>query len=375
MSKTLSQIGILSLSLAFVLLACAGCKGKSPAKVPEKSRPVKMLTIEKASNVVSYSFAAQLIAKERADLAFQVSGTLIEYPISKGMKVKKGDLIGKLDPENFENKYQAALSEYKKAEINFNMMKDGFKNKVASEIEFETAKSQYYVALAELNLAKRARNDTKLIAPFDGIIVDEYVENYQEIQAKTVIATLNDMSYFQVQFDVPAKLMSMGSKFNEAGKLKSYVTFPELGSTRKYLIDTSKNTAEATLIADKQTQSFRVFALLKKPDDIVVLPRMGATVTIEMPNPQIIPEGAILVPNSAIVNRLNNKPFVWIVDPKTMRVAKRAVTMGEPIHNNKIVVLSGLKPGEIIVASGSNALHPNALVSKLTQIGGEELRD
>ncbi|MCD2452269.1 biotin/lipoyl-binding protein [Methylicorpusculum oleiharenae] len=41
-------------------------------------------------------------ASDRVDLAFQVSGPLIELPVKEGQPVKKGDLLARIDPRDYE---------------------------------------------------------------------------------------------------------------------------------------------------------------------------------------------------------------------------------------------------------------------------------
>ncbi len=72
----------------------------------------------------------------------------------------------------------------------------------------------------------------------------------------------------------------------------------------------------------------------------------------------------VSVPSNAVAADVDGNPFVWVVDPETMRVAKRAVDPGE-LSGSMMPILSGLSGGEIIVVSGVSSLTDGMLVRDL----------
>jgi multidrug efflux pump subunit AcrA (membrane-fusion protein) len=70
-----------------------------------------------------------------------------------------------------------------------------------------------------------------------------------------------------------------------------------------------------------------------------------------------------VVPAAALV-RSERQPAVWIVDPKTSTVAMRTVEVKE-FDPGRVVVASGLNPGDIVVTAGVQALRPGQSVRLL----------
>ena len=80
----------LTLVLTIVL---AGCSRPEPPPPPEVARPAKIFTVKGPEAMMIRSFPGEVRASDVADMAFRVSGRIIEFPASRGMEVKQGDLL------------------------------------------------------------------------------------------------------------------------------------------------------------------------------------------------------------------------------------------------------------------------------------------
>ncbi len=85
--------------------------------------------------------------------------------------------------------------------------------------------------------------------------------------------------------------------------------------------------------------------------------RLGATVSGQA---RLTAEGGIELPATALT-MADNKPAVWVVDPKTQKVSLRAVTVRRG-GSSSIVVSDGLAGGERVVTAGVHALRPGQQV-------------
>ena len=77
------------------------------------------------------------------------------------------------------------------------MLSNSYKTQV------DVTRSAVNAANANLKSARDALNDTELRAPFDGIIADRRVENFQDIAAKQTIFSLQDLSTLEIVFNIP----------------------------------------------------------------------------------------------------------------------------------------------------------------------------
>lgn len=124
------------------------------------------------------------------NLSFRVSGRVEEMFFEEGDIVKKGDLVAKLNPDPFQDEVNAAQAEVQAIEaINFNAhksyqrAKELFEKGTGSETAYDDAsanllesKARINVAKAKLELVKTQLDDTQLIAPSDGIVINRVHE-------------------------------------------------------------------------------------------------------------------------------------------------------------------------------------------------------
>ena len=90
---------------------------------------------------------------------------------------------------------------------------------------------------------------------------------------------------------------------------------------------------------------------------------MTARVIVDVPDEtEAAARGTI--PANAVFSDDNGAPHVWVVDPSSMRVAKRAVEPGE-LSGASVSILSGLSDGDVVVVSGVNSLTDGMLVKEL----------
>ena len=80
-------------------------------KVSQEIRPVKVTEVT-LRREVKRDFSGVVDAVKYANLAFRVSGQIIELPVVVGQKVKTGDLIAKMDPREILLQDDAAKAQY-----------------------------------------------------------------------------------------------------------------------------------------------------------------------------------------------------------------------------------------------------------------------
>jgi multidrug efflux pump subunit AcrA (membrane-fusion protein) len=100
-----------------VLIALlVGCS--KPAPAPEPIRQLRAMEVGAVSNLRSGSLPGRARSSDEVDLAFDVSGTITERPVSIGSLVEEGDLIASLDPRDFQANVRAAEADARTSERN-----------------------------------------------------------------------------------------------------------------------------------------------------------------------------------------------------------------------------------------------------------------
>ncbi len=92
--------------LCFIISAC----GKDEQADQSFEKLVKTIVVADPKDYTSFSYPGIVAANQNVDLAFQVSGQLVKFPIVEGQLVDKDQLLGKLDSRDFQNTFNCKAS-------------------------------------------------------------------------------------------------------------------------------------------------------------------------------------------------------------------------------------------------------------------------
>jgi RND family efflux transporter MFP subunit len=365
-SSSLSSV-LLCILLFFLIsilsLSFGGCRKKEePVVVKEVTRPVKLFNVEAETSRQELKYPGRVRASRRVDLAFRVAGPLIELPVSEGQSMKKGELIARILPRDFETEVAKAQASELDARQQFQRYRDLYVKKQVSKADFDKYKSQADIALARLQDAENRLSDTYLKAPFDGVIAIRYVENFEDVQAKEPIVSIQDIAEVEVLVDVPESVMTT---LKRGGGGKDIMAEFSVAPGKQYPLALREFSTQA----DPRTQTYQVTLLMKQPDDITVLPGMTASVA-GTTGPVQEEITAIIIPAMAVFADETGNSNVWVVNRDSMTVHKRQVTPGPLSGSSDIVIGSGLEPGETITVTGVMHLRENMKIRDLSKQKG-----
>ena len=358
MSSGLSIFVITGLA-ALLMVSAFSCGRKREEPPPrEVIRPVKLLKIEGATTGMTRSFPGRIRASQRVDLAFQVSGPLTELPVDEGQAVKKGQVIARILPRDFETEITKARARALEAEQQFARYRELFVKKQVSKADFDRYRANNDIAKARLQDAENALKDTYLRAPFAGVIARRHVENFQDVQAKQPIVSLQDISSIEVLVDVPESSIARLKAGSQPDLFAEFSSAPG----RRFELELREFAAEA----DPRTQTYQVTFVMPQPEGINILP--GMTVSATAVYPGEAQEGdRIVIPAIAVFSDESGQAHVWVLDEETSAVGKRQVVTGDLAGTSDIEIADGLKPGETIATSGVNQLREGMKVRPLEQ--------
>lgn len=341
-------------------------------EVPQKEviRPVKTVTLRSNGKGGLWQYYGTLQGGRRVDLSFRVSGPLRSVNVDRGASVKKGQLLATLDPRDYQTQLKQAQSnqaqaqaQYENAEANFKRYENLYKRKVVPKSTYDTYKTEMNVARSALNVAKGTTTavrdslkDTELRAPFDGVIVDRLVENFQDVNASQTIFILQDISMLEIVFNIPENDIIWASKA-AAADAAADKSSPLLVRAKFDAIPGKSfplTFKEFVLQADRNTNTFPVTGVMPKQENVALLPGMNATVEVELPDTEN-GEKVFTVPQTAVVTS-GDKTYVWRCNNNV--VERVSVTQNTP-HNNGFIEISSeqLQDGNIIVVAGAHLLH------------------
>ncbi|MEQ3670922.1 efflux RND transporter periplasmic adaptor subunit [Pseudophaeobacter sp.] len=329
--------------LAGPALLVAGITAPAAVQAEEVLKPVKLMTTQSGTRLLERQFFGQVAAKQTVDLAFQVPGQVMRFPVAEGYIVPQGQLIAELDLEPFELNLEQARLQKEQADRTVSRLEQ-LKGTV-SAVSIEDAQTQAGLAQVALRNAEYELRHATLNAPFEALVSTREVENFTTVAAGAPIVRLHDMSELHIEVDVPEVLFQRADR---GDNVETIAIFP--GSDESFPLQILEFTAEASNIG----QTFRVTFSMQPPEGRQILPGASASVRVKVDTG----EQGILVPSTAIVTTPEGDTGVMVFTPKggeTGEVTWVKVELVATQHGD-FAISSGLQGGEEIVSTGGSAL-------------------
>ncbi len=343
----------ISILAVLATVTIQGCSDGDELAVQQKATVVQLVDVQVQTSEKIYTFPATVLPKSTANLAFRVGGRLDKVHLTEGLFVKKGALLAKLDPTTFRLAKAKAKVQLKQAKLDLKRVKAIATKGIGSEKSVDNA--QVAVELAEIDLETAASNlrYSELHAPFDALIAKRLIENQGYIKTGAVVAHLQDLSRIHFKFDVPERLVSRyRSADSHRAKASAYI---DGHIDKSFDIEYLEHSTEP----DPVTQTYQVVFAMDYPKGLDITPGIRATVTVKSSDETAL--AAVGVPINALVTGNDDKLYVWLQDEKTQTVNKQLVSVG-PMSQGWVAILSGLKAGQKVVASGASQMKPGMLV-------------
>jgi HlyD family secretion protein len=275
-------------------------------KAAGNDEPVyRFATVERGNLEAAVSATGTLSAVTTVQVGTQVSGKIVEIKADFNDRVKKGQLVARIDPTILQQTVrdaQAGLernqAEFEQAEREYKRAAGLFERKVLTEIEFNTAKYALAVARANVKSAQvavdRARQNlayTEIYAPIDGIVVERNVDVGQ-----TVVASMSTPQLFLMAQDLSQMQILASVDESDIGAIHDgqNVRF----SVQAYPNEKFNGQVKQVRLQSKTTENvvnYTVVVLVSNNDG-KLLP--GMTATLEFLTGTVT--DALLVPNSAL---------------------------------------------------------------------------
>ena len=323
--------------LTFLLFLFVACRGgdKQPDVVVQ---PVKCV-VAKPLHAVTYDFAALSTADDAVNLAFKLSGRVVDLPIAKGMSVSEGQLLARLDSRDVELQLSAAKATYDETLSRLKRAERLLSHNAISEQEVEALYNSEAQALVAYENAEQALQECRIIAPFSGVIEYVAVDTYQRVASGETILRLVKPESNTVSFTAPENLISALS----------------LPTTHyNVLFDAYPDTPfAATIKSFARTSSDALgFPVSLRLTDVdrsryTISPGMTCIAQVSVKEDDT---HAVVLPLTAIYAPVGDYDSVWVVVGE--HVERRRVTLGGLAGASDVVVFDGVSVGDRVVSAG-----------------------
>lgn len=360
------------LSIALIMLI-SGCSLESDDKKTMSSAPVQPVDVAQVlyqPYTPEHTFTSRLESPQQVEIRPRVSGVIEAVQFTEGSRVKKGDLLFKIDPRPFAaevKRLQAQLSSAKTALQQAQSEATRAKRlKSRNAISAEQAESRLFLASqrrselasvqAALEAARLNLEFTEVRAPISGSISSAFITSGNNVQAGvSVLTTLvaTDQLYAYIGVD-ERTWNTIFAEVTSASKTPATLTLAGMDKAASPgVIDFIDNQV------DSHTGTLRVRAVFNAEGQPSLRPGAFARVTLSATEAR----DRIMVPDRAVGTDLKNR-FVLTVNPENT-LEYRSVTLGERIGELRVIT-DGLSPEDIIAVNGPARVGPGMPVSPRT---------
>jgi RND family efflux transporter MFP subunit len=339
--------------LALVVIICFGLTACGEAEKEIADTDTKPIAVQIAN--VGQSDSAQTIEaigtvawRAEIPLGFTTPGQIAAISVNEGDRVRRGQILARLDTTNVQADLSAANAEAVRARSDAARLETLYKQGWVTKQRYEAAVATAKSSAAAVSARAFARNTATVIAPHDGVVLLRTAEPRQVVTAGLPVVTIGDARRGMViRVSATDRMASSVSK----GALAD-VQFQALpGETvRGQVIEIGSR-------ANPATGTFDVEIAL--PSD----PRLRAGMIGSVKIAAIFVAGAgdVRIPATALLSPRAGEALVYVVEPQG--VAKlRTVEIGD-FGTDGVIIRKGLQSGERVAVSNLDRLSDGAKVT------------
>jgi RND family efflux transporter MFP subunit len=336
---------IITLSV-FLALSCVGNKDSGEAAVSmerlyaENGQPVSVRRLEPEDFSVYLKYPTVVYAASESTAYASLSDVVRSISAKVGDTVRQDDVIVTFSTDN-QALRQATLT-HENALASFNRSSALFKNNDISRQDYDSARTQYEIARANL----KAANDMVYVkAPISGTITQIHVHSTENVQPGTPLFTVSGRNGYEARFYVSAA---------EIDRIQT--------GARAFINDPSQNIegwiTQISLTMDSRKQAFPVTAFFETASNKLVS-GMGVDLSVETYRN----EKAIVLSREELVETAVGYT-AFVAEQNTARQV--AVRIGHE-RGLRLEIASGLEEGELLISEGIQRLAPDTKINVVTE--------
>ncbi len=293
--------------------------------------------------------------KQNIVITPEYNGVLTRVYVKEGQKVKKGQLLAKIDDGGMSQQLAQLQIQTSLAKTTFERQERLWNQKIGSEIQYLQAKSNYEAQLEVVNQMNSQLAKTEVRAPFSGTIDDVLTDQGSVVGAgSSQLMRIVNLKNMYIETNVPETYLSSVTK----GK-KVLVEFPVLGKSIEAKI------RQAGDFINAANRTFKIEVAVPNNDNSVK-PNLTARLKIN----DYSNEKSFLIPQSIISENAQGQQYIYVVEnvnSNNIGVTKRVIIETGKTQEDKIEVLSGLIPNMEIVEEGARSVKEGQDVEIINQ--------
>ncbi|NBC26953.1 MAG: efflux RND transporter periplasmic adaptor subunit [Bacteroidetes bacterium] len=310
--------------------------------------PVQVSQVSRGDISAYYSNTATLEAEQEATVVSKVRGIIEEITVEEGDVVQEGNILAKIDDEQYRIEANRAKATLSRLENEFQRSKELFEKNLISAENFQNSRYEYESQKATYELAKLNLENTSVRSPISGIISERFVKRGNMIGTDQQLYRVTDFSPLTAILHVPEHEMSKIRK-NQRAEIRAdalpgqlFVGYVERISP---VVDQETGTIKVTVRVDETNGQLR--------------PGMFSRVRIVYDTRQ----NTRMIPKASVISEDLNQSVYVIRDSLAF---KKQIRTGYTNGQN-IEVIEGLTDGEMVVTIGQSSLQDSSKVSVINR--------
>ncbi len=345
---------VLAAGLSLSLAAC-----QEEPKAEAHVRPVKAVVVALKTGDIVRTFSGTVRARVESNLGFRVPGKILERRVNAGDTVAAGQVVASLDDKDLRLAEDAARAAVAAAKTRLAVARDalararallpkGYTPKALLDqrkLEADAARSALEAAESQARQAANATQYAVLKADKGGIVSAVHAEAGQVVAAGTPVITLAEAGETEIALAVPEQ---------DVARLQPGAPV----ELRLWADDAVKVQGAIREIAGQADPASRTYAVRVSVSSPPAAMRLGMTATATLHLGSQTPH--VTVPVTALT-QVEGRDAVFVASRGTSTVAPRLVTTGG-VSGSGVKIVSGLRPGDIVVTGGVQFLTPGKKV-------------
>lgn len=274
----------------------------------------------------------------------EFTGTLTKVYVQEGQRVKKGQILAKIDDGGLSQQLAQLQIQADLAKTTFERQERLWKENIGSEIQYLQAKSSYERQQQAVNQLKSQLAKTNVTAPFSGVIDDVITDQGSVVSpGMSQLMRIVNLDNMYIETDVPESYIT---SVTEGKTVK--IDFPVLGKTIEGKIRQAGN------FINPGNRTFKVEIAVPNTDKSIK-PNLTAKLKInDYSNTE-----AILIPQSIISENANGDQYIYVIselNDKNEGEVNRVIIETGKAQGDVIEVTSGLETQAEIIKEGARSV-------------------
>lgn len=338
------------ISATVLLVSCCGCGGGSSDRTDAGRQSVYVTTARSNNSESTRSYTSSVEENKSVNAGFKTGGQIRRLTVNEGDYVKKGQVIGYLDDDDYRLSVRQLEAQYNQLSSELKRFDEMYRRNNVAPNDYEKAHAGFEQLRTQLEMARNKLAYTRLEAPASGYIVERFMEEGEMTGAGTPVYKIIDNSGLETSVALPS------SAYSQRDRIRGC-------SARSALSDTEIPLDIIGFVPDADNNSlFRLRLRIPSAMSGTLMPGMNLSVTLRFDGDDN--RADCVVPSRSIFER-NGKEYVWLVNPADSTISAREICRIGP-HSGSYSEVNGLQGNELIVAAGVHHLSDG---EKVTVIG------